>query len=593
MRIFLLWRRDTGPGAALDPADVAPALQDVFRPLFGQPLEVGVEGNAAAGMVFAQLPVRGWAAPFRQADEHGRAYATDYPVGVRRVLGEGVGGSAPFARDAELPALGRRLERDPGPVVRELPPPFALVWWPRGRDEALLHTDGLGQAQVFEYDDGALWAATNKIAALRALGVRLEPDPLDWATKCTLGWFPLDRSGYARVTYAAPGTRVLLTPGGVRRTTVDVVGEWVHPAPMAREEALELGRAAMIRHVRDGARHFDSRPAAGLSGGWDTRAVVASFVAAGVGVRAKVKGQEGQYDVPIARRLAQIAGLDLQVRPKSGMPPERTDDLERSLRLALLWQGGHMWRESHKAFLAGDERRGDGGALNVMGQHGEIARGYYELRAGRPDGAVAYLMEGAPAALRPEVRDAVRERVHEVWAQAAGYGLDGLAALDFLYLFERTRRHNSASLASQFGLVFTPFLTPDVIRAAYALRAAGEPFVRDGRELNPLHRYVIATNTPGWAGVEFESDVSRAAAAAPAQGPARRDWREARGRRYYDYDLYWREVGRPLADRITRDDGLWTEIFDAGVVRAGAGPAPLDLVLVALMAEALEAAPAA
>jgi len=588
MRIFLLWRRDTGPGAALDPDEVARALQDVVRPLFIEPPPVTVERNAAAAMVFAHLPVRGWAAPFAQEDEHSRAYATDYPIGVPRVLAPH--GALPPAPEGELPALGRRLDDDPAPVVRELPPPFALLWWPRDRDEALLQTDGLGQAQVFEYDDGALWAATNKITALRALGVRLEPDRLDWATKCTIGWFPLDRSGYANVTFAPPGARRRLTRDGVQRSTVDVLGDWVRPAPMARADALELSRTAMIRHVRDGAAHFAGRPATGLSGGWDTRAVVASFVAAGIDVRTKVKGQEGKFDVPIARRLADVAGLDLQVRPKSGMPPERTEDLERSLRLALLWQGGHMWRESHKAFLWGNERHGDGGALNVMGQHGEIARGYYEQRAGAHAGGVLdYLMAGAPAALRPDVRDAVRERLAEAFAQAECFGLTGPAALDFLYLFERTRRHNSASVNSQFGFVFTPFLAPDVIRAAYALRAAGEPFVRDGRQLNPLHRHVIETNMPQWRDVEFESDLEAAAAADGADaGP--RDWRLAQGRRYYDYAGYWRDVGRPLADRLTSRDGLWTEIFDPDAVRAAGEPAPLDLVLVALMAETLETA---
>src|SRR4029079_14419289 len=125
--------------------------------------------------------------------------------------------------------------------------------------------------------------------------------------------------------------------------------------------------------------------------------VVSSFVAAGVDCRLKVKGQEGKFDVAIAGRLAQVAGLDLEVRPKAELPPERTEDLERSLRLAMLWQAGHMWRENHKTFRLAEERHVDGGVLNVMGQHGE--------------------------------------------------------------------------------LVFTPFLNPGLIRAAYALRASGQVFV--------------------------------------------------------------------------------------------------------------------
>jgi hypothetical protein len=239
-----------------------------------------------------------------------------------------------------------------------------------------------------------------------------------------------------------------------------------------------------------------------------------------------------------------------------------------------------------------------------MGQHGEIARGYYEQRAGAQeaagpheyaDRAVAFLMKSVSPAMRPRVREAMRERLHDAYRQAERFGLADLAALDFLYLFDRTRRYNGASIASQFGFVFTPFLSPDLIRASYALRAAGEPFVRDGRELNPLHRYVIETNMPQWRGIEFESDLECAAkpkrrAAAAAAPDAQCDWRPAQGKRYYDYALYWEEVGRPLAESVTSRDGVWTEIFDPDAVRGADAPAPIDIVLVALMAETLESA---
>jgi len=608
VRIYLLWARDSRIGAGLDPEIVARSLQDVLAPLFTTPPPVAVEANAAAAMVFMQLPVRGWAAPFVQEDEHGRAYVTDHPVGLRRAL---AGRGERPRRDAELPALGRRLAADPAPVLSALAPPFALTWWPRDADEALLQADGLGQAQLFEYDDGALWAATNKITALRALAVGLEPDPVAWAAKATAGWFPLDRSGFRHVTFADPGTRVRIDRSGVHRGTVDVLRDWVNPGSMARVEALEAGRAALIQHIRDGAPYFAGRPEAGLSGGWDTRAVVSSFVAAGVDCRLKVKGQEGKFDVAIAGRLAQVAGLDLEVRPKAELPPERTEDLERSLRLALLWQAGHMWSENHKTFLWAEERHVDGGVLNVMGQHGEIARGHYERRArvweaagseAYEDRAVAFIMRSAPEALRDDLRDDVRDLLHAACRRAADYGLDGLAALDFLYLLERTRRYNGASLASQFGLVFTPFLNPGLIRAAYALRASGQVFVTDRRQVNPLHRFVIESNLPAWRGIEFEEDLRRAArrarreaeaaAAQDEHAAAARDWRPSTGKQYYDYDLYWDEVGGPLVDRLTRDDGPWTDVFDAARVRGGAGAPPVEVALVALVAEALAPADA-
>ena len=372
-----MWRRDSPAGARLDPGAVARSLQQTLAPLFSAPLHATTHADGAAAIVFLERPVAGWRAPFRQRDAGGRAFAVDYPIGVPRVMA--ACGHGPPPADGELPALGRALAEDPEPLLRELPPPFSLVWWPDDGSGPLVQTDGLGRAQVLEYDDGALWAATNKVAALHALGVGLELDPGDWAVKSAVGWFPMARTGYRHVRYLAPGTQLRVERGGVRRRVDDVVREWVHPPAMGPEDALELGRAALVRHVRDGAPYFD-RPAAGLTGGWDTRAVVSAFVAAGVGVRAKVKGREGSLDVAIARRLATIAGLELDVLDEADLPPDSADALERSIRLALLWQGGLMWSEAHKAFRSGDARALDRPGVNVMGQHGEIARGAYERR---------------------------------------------------------------------------------------------------------------------------------------------------------------------------------------------------------------------
>src|SRR3954468_745263 len=592
-----MWRRSSPAGALLDPGAVARSLQQALAPLFSEPLHATTHADDDAAIVFLERPVAGWRAPFRQRDAGGRAFAVDYPIGVPRVMAA-CGYPAPTA-DGELPALGRALAEDPEPLLRELPPPFSLVWWPDDGSGPVLQTDGLGRAQVLEYDDGVLWAATNKVAALRALGVGLELDAGDWAVKSAVGWFPGARTGYRHLTYLAPGTQLRVEPGGVRRRVDDVLRQWVHPPAMGPEGALELGRAALVRHVRDGAPYFD-RPAAGLTGGWDTRAVVSAFVAAGVGVRAKVKGREGSLDVAIARRLAAIAGLELDVLEEAELPPDSAELLERSIRLALLWQGGLMWSEAHKAFGSGDARGLDRPGVNVMGQHGEIARGAYERRvkawkAAGPeeydDRLVAKLFREAPTGLRPDAREHADAVVREAFAEAARYELTGLAALDFFPLLERTRRYSGASLSSQPNVVLTPFLTPDMIRAAFAYRAAGGAFVADRRLVNPIHRFAIARNLPAWANVEYEEDAYRAARRAARargdDGPVRAGPGAAPARDYYDHARYWREVAGPLAERALAADGAWTELFDPAAVRGAEGPAPVEAILVALAAESI------
>src|SRR4051794_15019159 len=467
VRIFLMWARGSSAGGQLDPRQVARSLRETLAPLFCEPLRTTVHATDAAAIVFLERPVAGWRTPFVQRDSGGVAFAVDYPVGVSRVLAAcGLDRPGP---GAELPALGRALAADPAPVLRELPPPFSLVWWAAGGGP-LVPADGLGRAQVLEYDDGAVWAVTNKVAALRALGARLELDPVDWAVKSAVGWFPMARTGYRDLAYLAPGTQLRVGRDGVRRRVDDVLQGWVHPPAMGAREALELGRAALVRHVRDGAPYFDS-PEAGLTGGWDTRAVVSAFVAAGVDVRAKVKGREGSLDVAIARRLAAIADLELDVLEDAELPPEDDAELERAIRLALLWQGGLMWSENHKTFLAGDASALDRPAVNVMGQHGEIARGAYErrIKAWKATSAGEYeerlvgkLFRDAPPGLRPDALAHAEAVVREAFAPEARYHLHGLPAVDFFPLLQRTRRHRRAPRGGRPKRVFPPFLDPDL-----------------------------------------------------------------------------------------------------------------------------------
>lgn len=102
------------------------------------------------------------------------------------------------------------------------------------------------------------------------------------------------------------------------------------------------------------------------------------------------------------------------------------------------------------------------------------------------------------------LRDRVGEIMRDAYRQARRFDLEGLEALDFFYLYERARRWASGSLNSQTGLIFTPFLNPDYIRAVYAYR-------RDERGANPFHKYIIARNTPDWVNVPYEEDLIKKA----------------------------------------------------------------------------------
>src|SRR5438034_3046343 len=367
MRIFLLWRSIGDKGAALAAEDVTAKLQKVFAPLFGTPIMQTVHQNPGMALVLLELPVQRWKPPFVQEDEHTCALAVDYPINGRTVL---AANGVSFSEDNFLPALCHRLQTEPRTLLKDLAPPFSLVWTSKQTGETYIQNDGLGQSQLFEFQDEHLWALSNKITAFKALGVSLVPEPEQWAVWATVGWFPLEMSGYKNIRFLAPATRLRLTAEGLSRTSHDVLSDWVHPLKMTPTDCLELARCSLLNLI-EGCESLWMKPSAGLSGGWDSRAVVASLRKVSVDFSARVRGLPGSHDVVIATELARIAGMRLKVQA-GGLPPEAANSCRRSIELALLWQSGHLNGYRHKTFLAHQpclEPR----PVSVTGQHGKLA----------------------------------------------------------------------------------------------------------------------------------------------------------------------------------------------------------------------------
>lgn len=592
MRIVLLWHHLKGAREDLDPERVSQNLEAVFSPLIDRLPTATIRRNSAMRMVFLELPVRGWRPPFFEEDEQTWALALEYPIDGRVVL---EANDIPVSRDAFLPILCRNLQSTPALLLRDMAPPFSLVWASKQSGETFVQNDGLGQAQLFEYRDSRLWAFTNKLFALKALGIELELELEDWAARCTLGRFPLDRTGYKRTRLLEPGSQVRLSSVGVSGTRHDVLAEWVNPGPLSQADCLELARDSLLRQIK-AAMPLWEKPTAGLTGGWDTRAVVASLRFLGAEFSARVRGQPARYDVIIASELAKIAGFDLRVQQYPGFPPESAEDCKRSILLALLWQAGYMVTGQHKEFLPNRGRLQS--FVNIMGQHGEIGRGFYAwmiqattLRVDQyEEHLVQKLIGRMPPFMRPLFQEPVREFIQEAYREAGRYGHAGLAKLDVCFLREGNRRGLSGSLNAQPGVVFAPFLNPDFIRATFGYQS-------HGKEHNPFHRHIIAAHAPDWVNVPYVRDLHRASRTErkldrlePARGEAvpPSSWRQCTGTANYDNRLYWNTVGAPIIREALAEGGFWTELFDPELAKEQWETAPDRLAMVHLLSKALE-----
>jgi hypothetical protein len=572
--MFLLWHRQANRQSV---SDVCQKLQKLFFPVFNTELKTQILEDPMFSLVFLHLPVKGWKPPFFEDDHQTWAAAVDYPLNIHStVRDQGKQFEQPI-----LPVLARALEKDPVPFLKSLAPPFSLIWRSKERSEFFVANDGLGQSQLFEYNNGHCWALTNKIAAFSALDLPLVPLPGEWAVRSTLGWFPLNMTGFKHIQFVGPATQFRLNAEGIHKTNFEILDEWLKDHNLSSEECLELARESLLHQIRSVQPHWE-KPSVGLSGGWDSRAVVSSLLYLNVDFAARVRGLPERVDVEVAKNLAQIAGFPLKHNATGGLPPDDLDMCRRSILLSLRWQAGYMVTHKHKSFLA-EKPYLDGGRVNVMGQHGEIGRGYYykTIKGSRLTGEqyeenlLKKLLQNTPPFIRKEHHNFISDVIRESYHQADGYDLSDVSRLDFFYLYERTRRWASGSLSSQTGLVFAPFLNPDYIRAVFAYEVSP-------KQDNPFHTYIITRNAPQWINVPFARDLKTGESPADAT-----TWKIPLRHASYDSNLYWQTVGKRLITETLSEEGIWTEVFDPNLTREQWQVAPDALMMLSLLPQAI------
>ena len=596
MRIFILWSDNGNAKIEMEPAQVAARIQGVFAPLFAGDLpQAHILGNGSVSLVSLELPVHQWKPAFFEQQSDSWAFAPEYPINARSVLHAH---SIRFSEHNVLLTLSQCLQQDPEPFLRELTPPFSLIWRDGPTGQVFFQNDGLGMAQLFEYQQGEVWALTNRIQCLKGLGLAIEPEPVEWAARLTIGWFPLNLTGYKRIQFMAPGTQGSFSANGIQKKQCDVLPDWVHPTTMSENECLELGRTAMLALVEDTVPLCREPLTVGLSGGWDSRVVVALLRALKANFSLRVRGLPERSDVIIAHHLAKLAGMDIRVKTQGGLPPDDAQGCRKCISQALLWQSGYMDTKQHKSFLV-KEKYLSAGKINIMGQHAGLGKADFARKIHadtlQPSQYEAHIMEemmkGMPSFTRTQLHDSVYDLILKAYNQADAYGLTGLRKLDFFFLFEYTRRWASGSLNSSMALVFAPFLNPNFVRACYAYPVEKLP-------TKPFHRHITAYYAPDWKNVPYEDQKTRkelkAMGIEPPKVPDHKvttplsTWKRAKGNRNFKSSAYWQEVGAPIIFNAIEQGGFWTTIFDPDLVKLQWESAPDAFAIAYLLPETLE-----
>jgi Asparagine synthase len=381
-----------------------------------------------------------------------------------------------------------------------------------------------GAPGVVIVSDRAFWAA----AVSGRLGDR---DPLHACALLTVG-FPLGAVTPFPGVRALDGATALEIRGGawLERPVREAAVTGDRPA---------AGRAAPVAEALVAAvrplRSLTAPVELSLTGGRDSRLVVAALVAAGVPVRARTHGFAGHPDVLGAAEIARRLGVSHEVRTPAA--PDARIDVATRLRATVLVADGML-----SAFEnVGRPDRSPSSVVTAGGHGGELLRGgYAETAAGGrwADGAAARARRAARAGellrrmttrhlglLRPgaAARHAARLRPWSGAALARG----PVTALEEFYLVNRAGRWSAAARQAYLlreNLV-QPLFDDRVVRAARAaplgMRASGE-----------LSAAVLAELCPGLADVPLAGKAAAAAPPAGAAGPASPasfDWRRQYG----------------------------------------------------------------
>lgn len=221
------------------------------------------------------------------------------------------------------------------PDETELRGNFALFI--RNRGTCLLMNDALGLVRLYASPDkqfhSTSWLATCAYAG------DVELDEHSAAEYVLLGASHSDRTVARNITILPLAHAFDLTQARVR-PRIPPSGWIGPPAPQTFDDAVNEVDALLRRVFNEIAGAFAGRVRAALSGGFDSRLIVAGLLACGEQPELFVYGDPRSEDVPIARQVASGVGIPIDIIDKAAMNAQTAPpDIERCVESALFFDG--------------------------------------------------------------------------------------------------------------------------------------------------------------------------------------------------------------------------------------------------------------
>ena len=247
------------------------------------------------------------------------------------------------------------------------------------------------------------------------------------------------------------------------------------------DERIAAHRERLSAIVRGHVRDFGDRLCCPLSGGLDSRLLLAALRAEGSNPQVYVYGRPGSEDVAIARQIGAAQGFDVAWTDKSARSIEPDGFAERVERNFQEYDGLPTYGEIFEsgANAAARDARHPGGALSASGGCGEIYRNFFYL-PDRPVSAAAVARTFFARYDRRDLTDAFDERAFLRGVEDKildGLGVAGERGplprplIEQIYPRLRCRSFfgREISLEGRYGAYLMPFLDHQLVAEAMML----------------------------------------------------------------------------------------------------------------------------
>lgn len=348
----------------------------------------------------------------------------------------------------------------------------------RSGGRSFLFGDYFSAFQLF-HDTGDRLFSTALLAAAQAMP-RLSFDP-QGVYELAFNVMPIgDDTVFAELKTLSPFTVIELTEQGVIRHRVEKPLP-VAPSRLPLAEQIEQHSAPLGRIVGAHVAQFGNRMRSPLSGGLDSRLVLAALREAGCNPELYVYGLPGDEDVEIAQAMGKVCGFEVEWTDKYAETPPPDAFPELVTRNFHQFDGlptfGNIF--DNGAHGAAQIARHAGGALAVSGGCGEIYRNFFYLpdrRFTAHDIARTFFARFTPGDATDAFDsrtflDGIAARIRTAIEPPAATGRLDRARIEQIYPRIRCRAlfGREISLEGRYSPYFMPFLDHQVVAQAMTI----------------------------------------------------------------------------------------------------------------------------